>query len=117
MRPNRKKPIRISPSNLPLAPDGTPSPPRSKRDTPTVRRFRSLLRAYEEDFEVTTEADRVLVQQAATLTLLGERLQAQLVRGEPTDAGTITRLSGQLKRILAITVTAITVTVHLIIRR
>jgi hypothetical protein len=66
-----------------------------------ARRFRDIMRGYAEEFEVVTEAEQVLVRQAATLAILSEQLQAQLVKGEPIDADTITKLTGQLRRVLA----------------
>ncbi|WP_316229608.1 hypothetical protein [Bradyrhizobium sp. SZCCHNR1070] len=66
-----------------------------------ARRFRDLVRSYESEFESTTEADRNLIRQAALLALKSEHLQAAVVRGEPVDADTLTKLTGQLRRILA----------------
>jgi hypothetical protein len=69
--------------------------------SPIARRFRDILRGHEEEFHVTTEHERTLARQAATLAILSEELQAQLVRGELVDADTITMLTGQLRRVLA----------------
>jgi hypothetical protein len=66
-----------------------------------ARRLRDIVRGLLVEFDITTDADEVLVRQAATLSVLSEQLQAQLVRGELVDAKTITNLSGQLRRILA----------------
>jgi hypothetical protein len=66
-----------------------------------ARRFKNLLRAYEEEFCPTTEAKRSLVRTAATLTLSLEDMQAARLRGESVDAGELTRLAGQQRRVLA----------------
>jgi hypothetical protein len=57
-----------------------------------ARCFRDILR---KNSKSATEAERVLVRQAATLAV------ARLVNGELIDADTISKLSGQLRRILA----------------
>ena len=69
--------------------------------SPIARRLRDILRGYHEEFHVTTEHERTLARQAATLAVVSEELQAQLVRGELVDADTITKLTGQLRRVLA----------------
>src|SRR5438477_12987956 len=69
--------------------------------SPIARRFRDGLRGLLVEFDVTSEADQALVRQAAVLSILSEQLQAQMVRGEPVCAKTLTNLSGQLRRILA----------------
>lgn len=69
--------------------------------SPTARRFRDLIRAYEDEFDITTEADRVLVRQAALLALRSEQLQAAVVNGEAVDTELLTNLSGQIRRLLA----------------
>ena len=48
----------------------------------TVRRFKDLIRAYSEEYEVQCKADQSLVRMAAGLTLKAEEMQAALVRGE-----------------------------------
>jgi hypothetical protein len=65
-----------------------------------ARRLRDILRGLLIEFEITTEADDLLVRQAATLSVLSEQLQAQMVRGEPICHKTISNISGQLRRIL-----------------
>jgi len=65
-----------------------------------ARRFRDLVRSYESEFESTSEADRNLIRQAALLALKSEHLQAAVVRSEPVDADTLTKLAGQLRRVL-----------------
>ena len=69
--------------------------------SPTARRFRDLVHAYEAEFESVTEVDRNLIRQAALLALKSEQLQAAVVRGERVDTETITNLAGQLRRTLA----------------
>src|ERR1700742_1855742 len=66
--------------------------------SPTARRFRDLVHAYEAEFESITEVDRNLIRQAALLALKSEQLQAAVVRGEPVDTDTLTNLAGQLRR-------------------
>ena len=66
-----------------------------------ARRWRDLVRGYEADFIITTEVDRGLVHMAATLTLTLEGMQAAQLRGEAVDAGELTRLAGQQRRVLA----------------
>jgi|SRR5579871_4330480 len=68
--------------------------------SPRARRFRDLVRAYEAEFEVTTELDRGLIRQAALLTLKSEQLQAAVVNGEAVDTEILTNLSGQIRRLL-----------------
>ncbi|MHC2367439.1 putative SAM-dependent methyltransferase [Bradyrhizobium diazoefficiens] len=41
--------------------------------SPAARRFRDLIRAYEQDYHITSEADRNLARQAATLALKSEQ--------------------------------------------
>jgi len=65
-----------------------------------ARRFRDLVRSYEAEFESTSESDRNLIRQAALLALKSEQLQAAVVRGEAVDADTLTKLAGQLRRVL-----------------
>lgn len=69
--------------------------------SPQARRFRDLVRAYEAEFVVATELDRGLIRQAAMLALKSEQLQAALVRGEAVEADTLTKLAGQIRRVLA----------------
>ena len=64
------------------------------------RRFRDLVRGYESEFEVTSEADRSSIRTAATLTLKIEEMEAAQLRGEPVDAGDLTRLVGERRRTL-----------------
>lgn len=69
-----------------------------------ARRFRDLIQSFARDlggFSRLTEAERALVRQAASLTLRAEQLQAAVVRGEPVDADTLIRLSGEARRLLS----------------
>src|SRR5579871_3671967 len=66
----------------------------------SARRFRDLVRAFEAEFEVITELDRVLIRQVAQLTLRSEQLQAAVVNGEAVDTEILTNLSGQIRRLL-----------------
>jgi len=69
--------------------------------TAVARRFRDVMRGLLIEFEVTSEADDLLVRQAAVLAVTSEQLQAQLVRGEAISVKVIANLTGQLRRILA----------------
>jgi hypothetical protein len=66
-----------------------------------ARRLRDILRSLLVEFEITTEADELLVRQAAMLSVISEQLQAQMVRGEPICHKTLSNISGQLRRILS----------------
>lgn len=66
-----------------------------------ARRFRDLMRGYEGEFEIISELDRALVRTAATLSLKIEEMEAAQLRGEPMDAGDLTRLAGERRRTLA----------------
>lgn len=65
------------------------------------RRFRDLMRGYEREFDVTTEIDRSNIRTAATLSLKIEEMEAAQLRGESVDAGDLTRLAGQQRRVLS----------------
>jgi hypothetical protein len=64
------------------------------------RRFRTIYRALEEAYESTTELDRVMLRNAATVTLLMEDQQAALIRGEAVDAEAVGKTSDRLRRII-----------------
>ena len=68
--------------------------------SPAARRFRDLVRAYEAEFEVTTELDRGLIRQVVLLVLRSEQLQAAVVNGDAVDTDILTNLSGQIRRSL-----------------
>jgi hypothetical protein len=59
------------------------------------------VRAYEAEFEVTSELDRSSINTAVTLTLKIEEMQAAQLRGEDVDADTLTKLAGQQRRAIA----------------
>jgi hypothetical protein len=69
----------------------------------TARRFKDLIENFARDLggiEDLTEAEHSLVRQAAGLTIEAERLQAQIVKGEPTDTDQLIRLTNTARRIL-----------------
>lgn len=66
-----------------------------------ARRFRDIWHGLEQEFEINSESDQVLVKQAAALAIVSEQLQAQVVRGELVDHRQIINLAGQLRRTLA----------------
>jgi hypothetical protein len=59
------------------------------------------VRSYEREFEVAFALDRSMIHMAATLALKLEELQEVQLRGQSVDAGELTRLAGQLRRVLA----------------
>jgi hypothetical protein len=68
-----------------------------------ARRYRDLVIALADDLggpDVLSEADKALVRQAAGMTLQAEAMQASAVRGEPTDAAQVVRVSNALARLL-----------------
>jgi hypothetical protein len=68
----------------------------------SARRFRDLVRAYEAEVGGNlTEVERGLVRQAAALTFKAEKLQSDLVNGNPVDGDQLIRLTGTAKRILS----------------
>lgn len=69
--------------------------------TLTVRRFKDLIRAYSEEYEVVSEADTSLIRMAAGLTLKSEQLQAAMVRGEHVKEDDLIRLTGTTHRVLS----------------
>jgi hypothetical protein len=96
----RKQVIGISSTNRSRVTNGSQLLMGVDGRSPSARRFRDLVRAYEAEFEVTTELDRGLIRQAALLTLKSEQLQAAVVNGEPVDTEILTNLSGQIRRLL-----------------
>jgi hypothetical protein len=67
-----------------------------------ARRFRDVSRELEAGIGgVLTEADRVLIRQAAALTVQAERQQAAIVNGEAVDADELVRLANAVARTLA----------------
>jgi hypothetical protein len=83
---------RLTNGRLPAGVDGR---------SPQARRWRDLVRSYEQEFEVASELDRSMISMAATLALTLEGMQATQLRGEAVDAGELTRLAGQLRRVLS----------------
>ena len=72
--------------------------------SPIARRFRDLVSSFAHDLGgmvQLSEADRALVKQAASLTVLSEQLQAAIVRGEPVDPDSLIRLTNTARRTLA----------------
>lgn len=65
------------------------------------RRFRDLLEAYTDQFEIVTEADRALVRNAATLTFEQEEMAAAKMRGERINGDDMVRMSSELRRVLS----------------
>ena len=65
------------------------------------RRFRDLLGAYTDQFEIVTEADRALVRNAATLTFEQEEMAAAKMRGERVNGDDLVRMSSELRRVLS----------------
>jgi hypothetical protein len=69
----------------------------------SARRFRDLVRAYEGELGGNpSEAERSLVRQAVALQLQAERMQEQIVEGEPIDPDQLIRVSSTSKRLLGI---------------
>jgi hypothetical protein len=66
-----------------------------------ARRYRDLICIYAAEFEISTDADLSQVETAAGLKLGLEALTATLVKGERVDEGEMTRLSGELRAVLA----------------
>jgi hypothetical protein len=66
-----------------------------------ARRYRDLICIYAAEFEIRTDADLSQVQTAAGLKLGLETLTAALVGGERVDEGEMSRLSGELRAVLA----------------
>jgi hypothetical protein len=61
-----------------------------------------LVRAYEAEVGGNlTEVERGLIRQAAALTFKAEKLQSDLVNGNPVDGDQLIRLTGTAKRILS----------------
>jgi hypothetical protein len=70
--------------------------------TASARRFRDLVRAYENEVGGNlTEVDRGLIRQAAALTFKAETLQSDLVNGNPVDGDQLIRLTGTARRIMS----------------
>jgi hypothetical protein len=66
-----------------------------------ARHLRDILQGLLVEFEVDTEADELLIRRAATLSVISEQLQTQIVNGERVDFTTVTNLSGNCVASLA----------------
>ena len=69
-----------------------------------ARRFRDLVLSYSAEIEgadALTEVERMMVRQAATVTIQCEALQARIVNGEVVDHDELIRLSNTANRIMA----------------
>ncbi len=101
MQSDHAKPIRVSPTNRSAVSNGTKLLDGIDGRSPTARRFRDLVQAFQAEFGgALSEADKLLVRQAAALTIRAEQLQADLVNGLPVDADALIRLTGTANRIL-----------------
>jgi hypothetical protein len=69
--------------------------------SPAARRFRDLVRAYEAEFNITSESDKTMIRTAAMLTLKAEEMQAAVVRGERAEGDDIVRTAGYVRRVLS----------------
>jgi hypothetical protein len=68
-----------------------------------ARRFRDIANNLVDEIggpAALTEADRILVRQAAGLSLRAEELQAALVAGETVSSDELVRLTGTARRLL-----------------
>lgn len=71
------------------------------RGTKLSRRFSELCDQFAAEVGgIETATGRMLVQQAASLSLRCEQLQSDLVRGKPVDVDTTIRLTSEIRRIL-----------------
>jgi hypothetical protein len=66
-----------------------------------ARRYRDLVRGFEQEFETPSTMDLDLIRLGAGLALKGEEMVAAIVRGEPVESEAIVTLAGQLRRVLA----------------
>jgi hypothetical protein len=68
-----------------------------------ARRYRAIVAAFTAEIGGgdLSESDRALIKQAATLTLRGEQLAADVVAGKEINDDQLVRLSGQARRLLA----------------
>ncbi|WP_425907605.1 hypothetical protein [Nitrobacter sp. TKz-YC02] len=76
--------------------------PRFDARTRSSRRYLELVQAFESElgYELT-EADRVMVKQAASLSLQAEQIETSVVQGLPVDPDLSIRLTSEVRRILA----------------
>jgi hypothetical protein len=79
---------------------------RVKMTTAAGRRYRDLIKLYSEGITSIGAYEMTLIKQAAGMTVASERVQEQILAGEPIDErksvrimNTVIRTLGQLKRI------------------
>ncbi|WP_298111470.1 hypothetical protein [Bradyrhizobium sp.] len=76
--------------------------PRVDARTRTSRRYLELVQTFEREIGgQLTETDRVLVKQAASITIRAEQLEAAIVAGQSVDSDELIRLTSECRRILA----------------
>jgi hypothetical protein len=76
--------------------------PRVDARTRASRRYLELVQTFEAELGYQlTEADRVMIKQAATLSLQGEHLEAAIVSGSLVDSDDLIRVSSEARRIIA----------------
>jgi hypothetical protein len=77
--------------------------PRVDARTRASRRYLELVQTFESEIDhKLTEVDRVMVKQAASLTMQAEDVEASVVKGLPVDPDLSIRLTSEVRRILAI---------------
>jgi hypothetical protein len=75
--------------------------PRGDGRTVAARRFRDLVEAYSAELGgKLSPVEQSLVRQAANLTQVSERLQADVIAGTPVDHDAMVRISSEARRIL-----------------
>jgi hypothetical protein len=75
--------------------------PRADGRTIAARRFRELVESFEQELGGNlSEVEQSLVRQAANLTQVNERLQADVVAGVQIDADAMVRISSEARRVL-----------------
>ena len=76
--------------------------PRVDARTRTSRRYLELVQTFEREIGgQLTETDRVLVKQAASITIRAEQLEGEIVAGQSVDSDELIRLTSECRRILA----------------
>lgn len=76
--------------------------PRVDARTRASRRYLELVQTFESDLDrKLTEVDRVMLKQAASLTMQAEDVEASVVKGLPVDPDLSIRLTSEVRRILA----------------
>lgn len=75
--------------------------PRVDARTRSSRRYHQLILTFEAEIgRELTEADRVLIKQAATIALRAEQLEQEIVAGAVVDPDLVIRLTSECRRIL-----------------